>query len=74
MPIAGHLHISAIHAIVGIIRAARLKGGLIVPIKFVEAVFTENITKLGDANQTSKTDLPLGSGSYRWIAFETLRY
>jgi hypothetical protein len=39
--------------------------------EFVEAVFTENITKLGDANQISKTDLYLGSGLYRWIAFET---
>ncbi len=39
--------------------------------EFVEAVFSENITKLGDANQISKTDLPLGSGLYRWIAFET---
>jgi peptidase C25-like protein len=39
--------------------------------EFVEAVFTENITKLGEANQKSKTDLPLSSGLYRWIAFET---
>ncbi len=39
--------------------------------EFVEAVIIENITKLGDANQISKTDLPLGSGLYRWIAFET---
>ncbi len=39
--------------------------------EFVEAVFNENITKLGEANQISKTDLPLGSGLYRWIAFET---
>lgn len=39
--------------------------------EFVEAIFTENITKLGEANQKSKTDLPLSSGMYRWIAFET---
>jgi hypothetical protein len=39
--------------------------------EFVEAVFTDNITKLGEANQISKTDVYLGSGSYRWIAFET---
>jgi hypothetical protein len=39
--------------------------------KFVEAIFTENITKLGDANQNSKTNLPLISSVYRWIAFET---
>jgi len=39
--------------------------------EFVEAVFSENITKLAEANQISKTDLPLSSGLYRWIAFET---
>jgi hypothetical protein len=39
--------------------------------EFVEAVFTDNITKLGEANQKSKTDLNLESGTYRWIAFET---
>jgi hypothetical protein len=39
--------------------------------EFVEAVFTDNITKLGEANQESKTDLNLDSGLYRWIAFET---
>jgi Peptidase family C25 len=39
--------------------------------EFVEAVFSEGITQLGKANQISKTDLPLGSGMYRWIAFET---
>lgn len=39
--------------------------------EFVEAIFTDNITKLGEANQKSKTDLDLTSGLYRWIAFET---
>jgi hypothetical protein len=39
--------------------------------EFVEAIFTDNITKLGEANQVSKTDLYFGSGLYRWIAFET---
>jgi hypothetical protein len=39
--------------------------------EFVEAVFTDNITTLGEANQKSKTDLNLDSGLYRWIAFET---
>jgi hypothetical protein len=39
--------------------------------EFVETVFTDNITKLGEANQVSKTDLDLGSGTYRWIAFQT---
>ena len=39
--------------------------------EFVEAVFTDNMTKLGEANQKSKTDLNLDSGIYRWIAFET---
>jgi Peptidase family C25/Propeptide_C25 len=39
--------------------------------EFVETVFAGNITKLGQANQISKTHLPLASGLYRWIAFET---
>jgi len=38
---------------------------------FVEAIFADSITKLGDANQNSKTNLPLISSVYRWIAFET---
>lgn len=37
--------------------------------KFVESVFTDNITKLGAANQVPKADLH--TGTYRWIAFET---
>ena len=39
--------------------------------EFVEAVFTDNYTRIGMANQISKTDLDLSSGIYRWIAFET---
>jgi len=39
--------------------------------EFVEAIFSGNITKIGEANQKSKTDLPLDSQLYRWIAFET---
>jgi len=39
--------------------------------EFVEAITSGNITKIGVANQKSKTDLPLDSQLYRWIAFET---
>lgn len=39
--------------------------------EFVETIFAENITKIGEAHQKSKTNLPLRSGLYRWIAFET---
>jgi hypothetical protein len=40
--------------------------------EFVEAIFHEDKTTIiGEANQKSKTDLPLYSGLYRWIAFET---
>ena len=39
--------------------------------EFVEAITSGNITKIGEANQKSKTDLPLDSQLYRWIAFET---
>jgi hypothetical protein len=39
--------------------------------EFVEALTIGNITKIGEANQKSKTDLPLDSQLYRWIAFET---
>jgi hypothetical protein len=39
--------------------------------EFVEAISSGNITKIGVANQKSKTDLPLDSQLYRWIAFET---
>lgn len=37
--------------------------------EFVEAVFTDNLTRLGEANQVPKADLH--TGTYRWIAFET---
>lgn len=37
--------------------------------EFVEAITSGNITKIGVANQKSKTDLPLDSQLYRWIAF-----
>ena len=39
--------------------------------EFVEAIAGGNITKIGMANQNSKTDLPLDAQLYRWIAFET---
>jgi len=39
--------------------------------EFVEAITSGNITKIGVANQKSKTDLPLDSQLYRWIAFAT---
>jgi hypothetical protein len=39
--------------------------------EFVEAITSGNITKIGVANQKSKTDLPLDAQLYRWIAFET---
>ncbi|MEJ2657139.1 MAG: C25 family cysteine peptidase [Desulfobacterales bacterium] len=39
--------------------------------EFMEAIFSGHITKLGEANQKSKIDLPLDSPVYRWIAFET---
>jgi hypothetical protein len=38
--------------------------------EFMEAVFTYNYTKLGEANQISKTYF-YPSGAYRWTAFET---
>ena len=37
--------------------------------EFVEAVFTDNFTRLGEANQIPKA--ALHSSTYRWIAFET---
>jgi hypothetical protein len=37
----------------------------------VQAIFSDHITKIGEANQKSKTDLPLDNQVYRWIAFET---
>jgi hypothetical protein len=39
--------------------------------EFVEAITSGNITKIGVANQKSKTDLQLDSQLYRWIAFST---
>ena len=39
--------------------------------EFVEAIASGNITKIGVANQKSKTDLQLDSQLYRWIAFAT---
>ena len=39
--------------------------------EFVEAITSGHITKIGEANQKSKTDLPLDSQLYRWIAFGT---
>jgi hypothetical protein len=39
--------------------------------EFMEAIFDDEITKIGEANQESKTDLDLDSQLYRWIAFET---
>ena len=39
--------------------------------EFVEAITSGNISKIGEANQKSKTDLPLDYQLYRWIAFET---
>jgi hypothetical protein len=39
--------------------------------EFVEAISSENISKIGVANQKSTTNLPLGAQLYRWIAFET---
>jgi len=39
--------------------------------EFVEAISSGNITKIGVANQKSKTDLPLDLQLYRWIAFTT---
>ena len=39
--------------------------------EFVEAITSGNSRKIGVANQKSKTDLPLDSQLYRWIAFET---
>lgn len=38
---------------------------------FTEAVFIDGYTRLGDANQISKAQLPVFSNVYRWIAFET---
>jgi hypothetical protein len=49
-----------------------VKGGTSLAQKeFVEAIFSNHITKIGEANQKSKTDLPLTNPVYRWIAFET---
>jgi hypothetical protein len=49
-----------------------VKGGTTLAQKeFVEAIFSNHITKIGEANQKSKTDLPLDNQVYRWIAFET---
>jgi hypothetical protein len=39
--------------------------------EFVEAIFTDGDTRLGEANQKSKPQLDLTQGVYRWIAFET---
>ncbi len=39
--------------------------------EFVETIFTENISKIGEAHQKSKANLPFHSKVYRWIAFET---
>ncbi len=39
--------------------------------EFVEAIFSDGDTTLGEANQKSKTQLDLSQGIYRWIAFET---
>lgn len=39
--------------------------------EFIEEIFTDGYTRLGEANQRSKTDLDLTQGVYRWIAFET---
>lgn len=39
--------------------------------EFVEAILTDNNTRLGEANQISKTDLDLSWGMYRWLAFTT---
>lgn len=39
--------------------------------EFVETIFAEKITKIGEVHQISKTNLPLHSDLYRWIAFET---
>jgi Peptidase family C25/Propeptide_C25 len=49
-----------------------VKGGTNLAQKeFVEAICSCHITKIGEANQKSKTDLPLDNQVYRWIAFET---
>ena len=37
----------------------------------MEAISSGNFSKIGMANQKSKTDLPLDSQLYLWIAFET---
>jgi hypothetical protein len=39
--------------------------------EFVEAITSGNISRIGVANQKSKTDLPLDAQLYRWIAFAT---
>lgn len=39
--------------------------------EFVEAIFSGQSTKIGEANQKSKSELPLDAQLYRWIAFET---
>lgn len=39
--------------------------------EFMDAIFVDGDTRLGEANQKSKTQLSLSSGVYRWIAFET---
>jgi hypothetical protein len=49
-----------------------VKGGSTLAQKeFVQAIFSGHITKIGEANQKSKTNLPLDSQVYRWIAFGT---
>jgi len=46
-------------------------GSTLAQKEFVQAIFSDHITKIGEANQKSKTDLPLDNQVYRWIAFET---
>jgi hypothetical protein len=49
-----------------------VKGGTNLAQKeFVQSIFSNHITKIGEANQKSKTNLPLDNQVYRWIAFET---
>jgi hypothetical protein len=46
-------------------------GATLAQKEFVKAIFSNHITKIGEANQKSKTNLPLDNQVYRWIAFET---
>jgi hypothetical protein len=46
-------------------------GSTLAQKEFVEAIFSGHITKIGEANQKSKTNLPLDAQVYRWIAFGT---